>query len=131
MFNDHVFNAFMRSFEARRETEMSMAEYLQACRDDPLVYANAAFLTRMGYAHLHALEEAGGLDALYVEPGVSTGSSTSTGSTQTTTAAQTVSSSGLPTTGADLAAMIGGALAAIALGVVSLLTMRRRRTARI
>jgi serine protein kinase len=42
MFNDHVFNAFMRSFEARRETEMSLSEYLEACRGDPLHYANAA-----------------------------------------------------------------------------------------
>jgi PAS domain S-box-containing protein len=42
-----------------------------------LLYANAAFLQRMGYPSLHALEEAGGLDALYVEPGVSTASSTS------------------------------------------------------
>ena len=42
MFNDQVFNAFMRSFEARRETEMSLSEYLEACRGDPLHYANAA-----------------------------------------------------------------------------------------
>ena len=41
-------------------------------RLDRLLYANPAFLERMGYASLHALEEAGGLDALYVEPGVST-----------------------------------------------------------
>ncbi len=46
-------------------------------RLDRLLYANAAFLQRMGYASLHALEEAGGLDALYVEPGVSSASSTS------------------------------------------------------
>jgi PAS domain S-box-containing protein len=46
-------------------------------RLDRLLYANAAFLQRMGYLSLHALEEAGGLDALYVEPGVSTASSTS------------------------------------------------------
>ena len=46
-------------------------------RLDRLVYANAAFLARMGYANLHALEDAGGLDALYVEPGVSNASSTS------------------------------------------------------
>jgi len=46
-------------------------------RLDRLLYANAAFLQRMGYPSLHALEEAGGLDALYVEPGVSTASSTS------------------------------------------------------
>jgi PAS domain S-box-containing protein len=46
-------------------------------RLDRLLYANAAFLKRMGYASLHALEEAGGVDALYVEPGVSSASSTS------------------------------------------------------
>jgi PAS domain S-box-containing protein len=46
-------------------------------RLDRLLYANPAFLARMGYASLHALEEAGGLDALYVEPGVSSASSTS------------------------------------------------------
>jgi len=46
-------------------------------RLDRLLYTNPAFLERMGYQSLHALEEAGGLDALYVEPGVSTASSTS------------------------------------------------------
>ncbi|OKO68074.1 histidine kinase dimerization/phospho-acceptor domain-containing protein, partial [Bradyrhizobium sp. NAS96.2] len=46
-------------------------------RLDRLLYANHAFLTRMGYDSLHALEAAGGLDALYVEPGVSQASSSS------------------------------------------------------
>ena len=46
-------------------------------RLDRLLYANPAFLTQMGYPGLHALEDAGGLDALYVEPGVSNVSSTS------------------------------------------------------
>ncbi|MEN3349570.1 MAG: hypothetical protein V7632_3205 [Bradyrhizobium sp.] len=46
-------------------------------RLDRLLYANHAFLTRMGYDSLHALEAAGGLDALYVEPGVSQASSIS------------------------------------------------------
>ena len=46
-------------------------------RLDRLLYANAAFLVQMGYPGLHALEDAGGLDALYVEPGVSSASSTS------------------------------------------------------
>ena len=46
-------------------------------RLDRLLYANAAFLVQMGYPSLHALEDAGGLDALYVEPGVSSASSTS------------------------------------------------------
>ena len=42
MYNDSLFNAFARSFEARRETEMSIPEYLEGCRSDPLLYANAA-----------------------------------------------------------------------------------------
>ncbi|MHC1948928.1 PAS domain-containing protein [Bradyrhizobium sp. UFLA06-06] len=46
-------------------------------RLDRLLYANHAFLSRMGHGSLHALEAAGGLDALYVEPGVSQASSTS------------------------------------------------------
>jgi PAS domain S-box-containing protein len=46
-------------------------------RLDRLLYANQVFLERMGYASLHALEQAGGVDALYVEPGVSNASSTS------------------------------------------------------
>ena len=46
-------------------------------RLDRLLYANRAFLARMGHDSLHALEDAGGLDALYVEPGVSSASSTS------------------------------------------------------
>ena len=46
-------------------------------RLDRLLYANPAFLEHMGYPSLHALEQAGGVDALYVEPGVSSASSTS------------------------------------------------------
>jgi PAS domain S-box-containing protein len=58
-------------------------------RLDRLVYANSAFLARMGYTSLYALEEAGGLDALYVEPGVSSASSTSdTGTPVTISASQ-------------------------------------------
>lgn len=58
-------------------------------RLDRLLYANSAFLTQMGYPTLHALEDAGGLDALYVEPGVSNASSTSdTGTPVTISASQ-------------------------------------------
>jgi PAS domain S-box-containing protein len=57
-------------------------------RLDRLLYANTAFLARIGYADLRALEEAGGLDALYVEPGVSTASSTSDTGTPVTISAQ-------------------------------------------
>ncbi len=60
-------------------------------RLDRLVYANPAFLKRMGYASLHDMEEAGGLDALYVEPGVSTASSTSDTGTPVTISAPLVS----------------------------------------
>src|SRR6201998_1608257 len=42
MYNDSLFNAFARSFEARGETDLSMAEYLESCRGDPMRYANAA-----------------------------------------------------------------------------------------
>jgi PAS domain S-box-containing protein len=65
-------------------------------RLDRLLYANAAFLQRMGYASLHALEEAGGLDALYVEPGVSSASSTSDTGTPVTIAATQASSEHTP-----------------------------------
>src|SRR6185436_14379800 len=42
MDSDHLFTAFARSYESRRESEMSLADYLAACRDDPMLYANTA-----------------------------------------------------------------------------------------
>jgi PAS domain S-box-containing protein len=58
-------------------------------RLDRLLYANRVFLERMGFASLQALEQAGGLDALYVEPGVSSAPSTSdTGTPVTISASQ-------------------------------------------
>jgi PAS domain S-box-containing protein len=56
-------------------------------RLDRLLYTNPAFLKRIGYDSLHALEEAGGLDVLFVEPGVSTASSTSEAGTPVTISA--------------------------------------------
>ena len=56
-------------------------------RLDRLLYANTAFLQRIGHDSLHALEQAGGLDALYVEAGVSQTSSTSEAGTPVTIAA--------------------------------------------
>jgi serine protein kinase len=38
---DDIFSAYARTFEAHREAEMSLAEYLDACRQDPLVYSTA------------------------------------------------------------------------------------------
>ena len=51
---DDVFSAFARTYESRRETEMSLAEYLTACRDDPLTYATAAerLLAAIGEAEM-------------------------------------------------------------------------------
>jgi serine protein kinase len=42
MYNDSLFNAFAKSFEARSQHDMSMAEYLESCRSDPMKYANSA-----------------------------------------------------------------------------------------
>src|SRR6201993_734405 len=42
MYNDSLFNAFARSFEARSDVDISMTEYLDSCRGDPMRYANAA-----------------------------------------------------------------------------------------
>ena len=42
MYNDSLFNAFAKSFEARSQHDMSLAEYLESCRDDPMMYATAA-----------------------------------------------------------------------------------------
>jgi PAS domain S-box-containing protein len=53
-------------------------------RLDRLLYANPAFLGQMGYPGLHDLEQAGGVDALYVEAGSASGSSTSEAGTPVT-----------------------------------------------
>ncbi len=38
---DDLFAAYAKSFEANREAEMTLPEYLEACRDDPMMYATA------------------------------------------------------------------------------------------
>ena len=70
-------------------------------RLDRLLYANPAFLERMGYPSLQALEQAGGLDTLYVEPGVSTASSTSDTGTPVTISASQASSEHAPTSATE------------------------------
>jgi PAS domain S-box-containing protein len=70
-------------------------------RLDRLLYANPAFLVRMGYPSLHVLEEAGGLDALYVEPGVSIASSTSDTGTPVTISAPQASPGHAPAAAID------------------------------
>ena len=37
-----LFAAFSKTYETRRETEMSLADYLAGCREDPMMYASAA-----------------------------------------------------------------------------------------
>src|SRR6056297_1350682 len=39
--SDDLFSSFARSYEARRETEMSLSDYLEGCRDEPMMYASA------------------------------------------------------------------------------------------
>ena len=36
-----LFEGFARAYEARRETEMSLSDYLELCRSDPMAYASA------------------------------------------------------------------------------------------
>src|SRR6185437_12602206 len=38
---EDIFSAYVRGFEAHREAEMTLAEYLEACHDNPMVYATA------------------------------------------------------------------------------------------
>jgi serine protein kinase len=38
---DDLFASYAKSFEAHREAEMSLAEYLEACRGNPVMYATA------------------------------------------------------------------------------------------
>ena len=36
-----LFDTYARSFESRRETLMTVAEFLKGCKADPLMYASA------------------------------------------------------------------------------------------
>lgn len=65
-------------------------------RLEQLLYANRAFLQRMGYDSLNALSEAGGLDALYIEPGTSVANSASDTGTPVTIATQSTSRQAAP-----------------------------------
>src|SRR6201987_4259260 len=41
MATGDLFSDFARTYEARRQTEMSLEEYLKGCRGDPMMYASA------------------------------------------------------------------------------------------
>lgn len=38
---DDLFTRYSQSYEGRREAEMSLTDYLQGCRDDPIMYSTA------------------------------------------------------------------------------------------
>ena len=38
---DDLFTSFTRSYDARRAADMSLSDYLQGCRSDPMMYASA------------------------------------------------------------------------------------------
>jgi serine protein kinase len=40
--SDDIFTRFAQTYEGRKDIEMSLLDYLQGCRDDPMMYASAA-----------------------------------------------------------------------------------------
>ena len=42
MPSEDLFQSYARTYDQRRETEMSLQDYLKACRSDPMTYATAA-----------------------------------------------------------------------------------------
>jgi arylsulfatase A-like enzyme len=51
MSNDHVFDLFTQTYNRHKHTELTLKQYLEGCRNDPMHYASAA--ERM----LHAIGE--------------------------------------------------------------------------
>ncbi len=39
---DDIFGLFTEAYDSRKQAEMSLREYLEGCRDDPMMYASAA-----------------------------------------------------------------------------------------
>jgi serine protein kinase len=54
MLQQSLFDVFTRNYEARRETDMSITEYLALCKEDPMAYANASerLLAAIGEPHM-------------------------------------------------------------------------------
>ena len=42
MTKDEVFDLFSRSYDRHKETELTLKQYLEGCRTDPMFYASAA-----------------------------------------------------------------------------------------
>jgi serine protein kinase len=51
---DDIFTRFARTYEGRKDVEMTLIEYLEGCRDDPMMYASAAerMITSIGEAEI-------------------------------------------------------------------------------
>jgi len=39
---DDLFNRYTQNYEGRKEVEMTLVEYLEACKNDPIIYASAS-----------------------------------------------------------------------------------------
>jgi len=42
MYADDIFTRYARTYEGRKDVEMTLLEYLEGCREDPMMYASAA-----------------------------------------------------------------------------------------
>jgi len=42
VLGDDIFMEYARTYETRRDSELTLQEYLEGCRDDPMMYATAA-----------------------------------------------------------------------------------------
>ncbi|HLO76293.1 MAG TPA: PrkA family serine protein kinase [Magnetospirillum sp.] len=42
MYADDIFTRYARTYEGRKDVEMTLLEYLEGCRDDPMMFASSA-----------------------------------------------------------------------------------------
>src|SRR5919112_113548 len=65
---DDLFTRFAKTYDSRRETEMSLVEYLEGCRRDPMMYANAAerILAAIGEAEMVNTAKDGRLGRIFM-----------------------------------------------------------------
>ncbi|TAN78614.1 MAG: PrkA family serine protein kinase, partial [Magnetospirillum sp.] len=40
--SNDIFTRYSRAYEGRKEVDLSLLEYLEGCREDPMMYASAA-----------------------------------------------------------------------------------------
>ena len=53
--SNDLFSDYARNYEARRQTEMTLEDYLRGCRGDPMMYASAPerLLAAIGEPEIH------------------------------------------------------------------------------